>query len=152
MCDFNMGNNQQLFCNQRTNKKKYFVYAKIVSKSGALLSIGVNSYIKTSPLQAKWAAKVNLPLKQHVHAEVAAIAKLRPEQYKKAYAIYVYRFDNHGRPACAKPCKVCQALIREIGIKRVYYTMPDDQLDMSYDRYKRYNQRYVHQWCNTDCI
>ena len=138
MCDFNMGNNQQLFCNQRTNKKKYFVYAKIVSKSGALLSIGVNSYIKTNPL--------------HVHAEVAAIAKLRPDQYKKAYAIYVYRFDNHGRPACAKPCKVCQALIREIGIKRVYYTMPDDQLDMSYDRYKRYNQRYVHQWCNTDCI
>ena len=84
--------------------------------------------------------------------EVAAIAKLRPDQYKRAYAIYVYRFDSHGRPACAKPCKVCQALIREIGIRRVYYTMPDDGLDMSYGRYKRYNQRYAGQWCDEDCI
>lgn len=144
--------NRACYCNRKTNKKKYFVYSKIVSRSGAILSVGVNSYVKTNPLQAKWAAKVNLPLKQHVHAEVAAIAKLRPDQYKRAYAIYVYRFDSHGRPACAKPCKVCQALIREIGIRRVYYTMPDDGLDMSYGRYKRYNQRYAGQWCDEDCI
>lgn len=141
-----------LFCCQHTNKKKQFVYARVVTRSGCTLSVGVNSYVKTKPLQAKWAKKCNLPLKQHVHAEVAAIAKLTPEQRKKAYAIYVYRFDRQGRPAYAKPCKICQAVIRDVGIKRVYYTTADDDLDMSYPRYNKYKAKYADIWCDQECI
>lgn len=137
---------------RRTNKRKYFIYARIVSRAGHTLSVSSNSYVKTSPLQAKWAAKCGKPLKQHVHAEIGAIAKLRPDQRKKAYAIYIYRFDHHGRPAMAKPCEVCQALLHEIGIKHIYYTTPDNGLDMSYDRYTRYRKRYSHVWCDDDCV
>lgn len=139
-----------IFCCTQTNKKKQFVYARIVNRSGCTLSVGVNSYVKTKPLQAKWAKKCNLPLKQHVHAEVAAIAKLSPEQRKKAYAIYVYRFDRSGRPALAKPCKICQALIREIGIKHVYYTTDENDLNMSYPRYTKYKAKYASVWCDED--
>lgn len=137
---------------RKTNKRKYFVYCKIISKNGRVLAVSSNSYIKTAPLQAKWAKKCGLPLKQHVHAEVGAIAKLRPDMRKKAYAIYIYRFDHHGRPALAKPCKVCQALLKEVGIKHIFYTTPEDNLDMSYDKYKRYNKKYMKRWCHEDCL
>ncbi len=133
------------YCKPRT--KHHFIYCKIVDKRGRVLSIGVNSYIKTKPLQAKWAAKVHLPHKEFVHAEVDAIAKLPYQHRNKAYAIYIYRFDNQGRPALAKPCIICQTLIKTIGIKHIYYTTANNGLDMSYDRYRQYNERYYDRWC-----
>ena len=148
-CDISYDNRSDC---RKTNKRKYFVFARIVNRSGKTLSVSSNSYVKTKPLQAKMAKKCGLPLKQHIHAEIGAIAKLRPDQLKKAYAIYIYRFDHHGRSACAKPCVVCQTLIHEIGIKHVYYTTEHDDLGMSYDKYKRYNKKYMKQWCHEDCL
>lgn len=131
---------------KQSKSRRHFVYAVIYDRKNHVLSVGTNSYIKTSPLQAKWAAKCQVPLKQFVHAEVCAIAKLKPSQRNKAYAIYVYRFDHHGRPALAKPCIVCETLIRSIGIKRVYYTTENNDLGMSYRKYKQYNDYYADQW------
>lgn len=140
------------FCNKRTLRKKQFIFSVIVNRAGSPIAFSHNSYNKTNPLQAKWAARCGLPAKQFVHAEVAAIAKLSPAQREKAYAIYVYRFDRSGRPANAKPCKICQTVIKECtSIKHIYYTTENDSLDMSYERYQRYYKRHADQWCDEDC-
>ena len=55
---------------------------------------------------------------QHeAHAEFRVINKS-----DKGTTIWVSRVLRDGTWACAKPCVKCQSLIRNKGIKRVYYT------------------------------
>ena len=122
----------------KRKQKKYFVMAKITDKSGMVLSVGHSSYVKTHPLQKKVAQKVGLPKKEFLHAEVMAIVRLRPEHRHKAHTITVYRFTADGRPALAKPCPVCQSMIEAAGIKHVYYTTPDNNQGLQYERYRQY--------------
>lgn len=128
-----------------SNKKSFFIYAIVRSKRGKILSQGFNSYIKTSPLQSRYAKSVNLPKKEFIHAEISALSRIPYTQRKNAYSITIYRFDNHGRPALAKPCPICQAAIEHFGIKHVYYTTPDDDQDMDYNKYEDIKEQ------NRDC-
>lgn len=122
----------------KRKQKKYFVMAAITDKRGLVLSIGYCSYVKTHPLQAKFAKKVNLPKKEFLHAEAMAIIRLRPEHRRKAHTITVYRFNADGSPALAKPCPVCQSMIEAAGIKHVYYTTPDNDQGMQYEQYRQH--------------
>lgn len=119
-------------------RKKYFIMAKITDKSGMVLSVGHSSYVKTHPLQKKYAQKVGLPKKEFLHAEMMAIIRLRPHQLRKVHAITVYRFHEDGRPALAKPCPICQSMIEAAGIKHVYYTTDEDCLDMDFEQYEQH--------------
>ena len=130
----------------KNHKKKYFIFAKIVSRNFKPLSFGFNSYKRGSALQARFAKRCGFADKLYTHAEVDAIRKLRPNQLEKAYAILVYRFDGNGNPALAKPCKVCQSVIKAAGIKKIYYTTSEDSLDMDYQQYKQYNDKYADLW------
>lgn len=100
--------------------RKIHIVATIYDKRGRILSIGANSYTKTHPMQAKYAATVGLPHKQYLHAEIAAI--LRLSDVSKAHRIKVERYDAKGNPANAKPCPICDHVIRSAGIKVVEWT------------------------------
>jgi deoxycytidylate deaminase len=100
--------------------KRFHVVATIYDKRGRALSIGVNSYDKTHPIQAYYANKVGLPHKIYLHTEASAILKLKHPW--KAHAIKVERYNSKGKPVNAKPCPVCQAMIDAIGIKKVEHT------------------------------
>lgn len=76
-----------------------------------------------------------------------AISRLRYHQLSKAYAIYVYRFDAAGKPANARPCRICQSAIKACNIQHVYYTTENNALDMDYSEYKEYNEEYRRMWC-----
>ena len=101
-------------------RKQQHIIATIYDKRGRVLSVGSNSYTKTHPLQAKYAAMAGLPHKQYLHAEISAI--LRLENPSKAYRILVERYDSNGNPANAKPCPICQRVIVSAGIKQVEWT------------------------------
>jgi len=94
--------------------------AIIYDKRGRVLSIGKNSYIKTHPLQAKYANKVGLPEKQYLHAEIAAIVRCR--DLAKAHRIEVLRVGRNGSLLLAKPCPVCQTAIEAAGIRNIEHT------------------------------
>lgn len=96
------------------------VTAIIRDKRGRVLSIGKNSYVKTHPLQAKHAQRVNLPEKQFLHAEVDAI--VRCPDLKRAHSIHIYRYNKQGEPVLAQPCPVCQSAIRAAHIPHTYHT------------------------------
>ena len=100
--------------------RKHSLTAVIYDKRGKVLSVGQNSYVKTHPLQAKFAKKVGQPYKQVLHAEVAAIIKCR--DLTKAHRISIFRFDKSGRPALARPCEVCQSAIAASGIQVIEHT------------------------------
>lgn len=99
--------------------KKYNFVAIITDKRNRILSIGKNSYTKTSPLQAHYAKQVNEDDKIYLHAEIDALIRIKEG---KPYNIYIARVDKKGIPALAKPCSICQKAIADAGIKNIYYT------------------------------
>lgn len=96
------------------------ITAIIKDKRGRVLSIGKNSYSKTHPLMASLSEQMGEPYKIYLHAEVAAI--VRCKDLSKAYSMEIYRVDKRGNYRLAKPCPICQAAIREAGIKHVWFS------------------------------
>ena len=102
------------------SRKKYKLKATIYDKRGRVLSSGENSYEKTHPLQVKLAHKNGRPDAIFLHAEIAALVRLK--DWRKAHKIYIERYDENGNPRLAKPCKICQAAIEMAGIINVEHT------------------------------
>lgn len=102
--------------------RRHNVTAIIYDKRGRVLSVGRNSYVKTHPLQAKASKAVGDSIhKVYQHAEVNALVKLK--DWSKAYEMMIDRRLKDGSPGLAKPCKACQWLIKQAGIKQVNYTL-----------------------------
>ena len=106
---------------KKSRRQTQNITAIIYDKRGNVLSIGKNSYVKTHPKQAAYAAKVGLPEKHFLHAEMAAIIKCR--RLDKAYRIMVTRVSKAGEFVNAKPCPICTLAIKEAGIKNVEWTV-----------------------------
>jgi deoxycytidylate deaminase len=86
-----------------------------------LLSVGFNSYVKSHPLQKKYAEMVgHSPLRDKLHAEIQAIIRAKG---KEIYKIVIERYNKNGNPVNAMPCPICQLAIKEAEIKRVEYTI-----------------------------
>ncbi len=98
--------------------QKQHITALAYNKRGRLLSIGLNSYTKTHPLQAKFASKTDNPNRVFLHAELAALIKAQ----EKVHKLVVIRYDRHGKPANCKPCECCQRAIKHYGVKYVEHT------------------------------
>ena len=91
------------------------ITAIIYDRRGRILSIGKNSYVKTHPLQARYAKACGEHQKVFLHAEIHAIARCK--DLDKAYKMVITRFYVDGAPALAKPCKICQSAISQTPIK-----------------------------------
>lgn len=92
-----------------------------------VISYGFNSP-KTHPRMKEIADKYNIErMYEHSendytsicqHAELGAIKNAE----KPLDKLVIVRHNSRGELACARPCKICQHLIREAGIKDVYYS------------------------------
>lgn len=98
--------------------KRQNLTAFAYDKRGTLLAVGRNSYVKTHPLQAKYARRAGRPLAVFIHAEIAALVKARG----KVFRIVVMRFDSKGRAINAKPCEICQLALHDYGVKHIEHT------------------------------
>lgn len=99
------------------------ITAIIYDRRDRVLSIGKNSYVKTHPLQARYAQKAGEPYKVHLHAEIAAIVKCK--NLKKAHKISVFRYNKQDRPMLARPCPICMSAIRAAKIPKVEWTIDE---------------------------
>lgn len=84
---------------------------------GRVVGIGHNAR-RTSALQRLYANKVGKPFHLCVHAEVSAIDCASG----KADTMIVVRVSKSGNLLDSKPCSICTRLIKDIGVKRVYYS------------------------------
>jgi deoxycytidylate deaminase len=94
--------------------------AVLFAKRNQLLAYGCNSFDKTHPIQ-----KYNKN-KQYLHAEISTLLKRRHYDNLNSCSMVVYREDGDGNPALALPCKQCQTILQEHGIKKVYYSIPTE--------------------------
>jgi tRNA(Arg) A34 adenosine deaminase TadA len=101
-------------------KHKHHLTAVVYDRKGRVLSIGQNSYLKTHPKQKELSVKAGYPEKEFIHAETAAILKVK--DLSKAYRIRVTRVGRSGDLLLAKPCEICMSYIRASGIKVIEHS------------------------------
>lgn len=105
-----------------SNFKRTHVGAVVVENK-TIVSTGFNS-TKTNPLQEKYNRFRNFDEKLFPaceHAEIHALSSLIGKPIKWNYvSIYTYREAN-GVKACSRPCEACERLIKDLGIKNIYY-------------------------------
>lgn len=83
---------------------------------------------KTSPLQARYNNyryhNPALPAKNH--CETALVSRIRwkfgDSLDWSRVDIYLYRELKNGQLAMARPCRSCFCLLRDLGVRRVFYT------------------------------
>ena len=108
---------------------KYHLGAVAIYK-GSLLAAGCNSK-KTNPRQMLlnrergWRANTN-EFYNPVHAELACLSKIRylDIDFSKV-RLYIYREHKNGVKAMARPCSACRKMIKDMGVKEVWYTTED---------------------------
>lgn len=98
-----------------------FKHGALILRGNRVVSLNHNKATQTHP---KANSKFNT-----LHAEAAAILSSKADL--KGTDLYVVRVVNNGDTAESKPCRYCQQLIKESGIKRVYYSS-----DNGYRMYK----------------
>lgn len=91
---------------------------------GKLLALGWNS-CKTHPAQALYNSMERgfdgYSFKSTIHAEMMVINKIKylDINFSKV-KLFVWRGDD--LPKISKPCPACKRALRDLGVKRVYYT------------------------------
>lgn len=91
-----------------------------------ILSTGYNSN-KTRPLQHRYNIYRHFNDYQSSialgHAEINALSRLIGKEIEwERVSIFVYRELKNGEKACSRPCSACMNLIKDLGIKNIYYT------------------------------
>lgn len=104
---------------KRSRRQQQDLIAFAYDKRGKLLAVGRNSYVKTHPMQARYATKVGLPNKVYLHAELDALLKCKDQQVHK---MVVMRIGKDGSYMNAKPCEGCQLALKDFRVKRVEHT------------------------------
>lgn len=105
-----------------SNHPQYKLGAVIVHKH-QVISTGTNNFYKSHPKQVELNKKrFDAECKGSIHAEVAALLPLINRVDLSRATIYVYREHVDGTLAMARPCKGCMSILRECGIKKIYYT------------------------------
>jgi len=63
-----------------------------------------------------------------LHAELATVLNLDRSTTQGA-DIYVVRVNNQGKFKMSKPCLMCETALKHVGVRRVYYTTDDGNLE-----------------------
>lgn len=123
-----------------------FHVGAVITYNGNIISRGHNS-IKTHPVQKKYNKKYRKfnnkdgkMIMDTIHAEMAAclnisyVQGLDIKNWNKV-KIFIYRIapglkNGYG---CAKPCPACSNMLRDLGIKNIYYTDDDGYCYMYMD-------------------
>lgn len=98
------------------NKSNYDIkIGAVVFKGKRIYGSGHNG-IRSSSISMKYKK-----WEESLHAEQAALLNLNWDKLKGC-SILVYRTNKNGQLAMAKPCEMCQRLIKYVGIKNIYFT------------------------------
>ena len=90
-----------------------FRLGAVIYKGKKIINAGFNHTHKTHPISKHPYSTI--------HAEVDAIIGVRRHDMNGA-SIYVHRLLKNNKPGLAKPCRHCESLLNDIGIKKIYWS------------------------------
>lgn len=100
-----------------------FKIGAVVAHGTSILATGVNQE-KSHPLQKQYnrARGTRATEWSYLHAELAALLKVKDPKALNGATIYVSRSFKSGCNALARPCEACMEAIIDRGIKSIVYT------------------------------
>lgn len=98
----------------------------VIANGAEILAAACNQ-MKSHPLQKKYnrvrgEVAINWT---HLHAEIAALNKVKNKKLLNGATIYISRKTKHGQSALARPCKGCMQALNDYGVKKIVYTTDD---------------------------
>jgi len=97
-------------CRRHESFGRVSVWCAALDKRGRVIAEAGNEYRKSSPIQARFAAKVGLPEKQFLHAEVKVLLKAL-RSGATISTLVVARTSKDGEVMDGKPCCICNAYL-----------------------------------------
>lgn len=95
----------------------------LLVKGGSVLNVGFN-HKGTSKLIEK--RRHLRPINSTVHAEIHAILGI-PKSVAAGAVIYTGRFTPSGKVSNSRPCTLCQSILKEMNIRKVFYTVSGEK-------------------------
>ena len=105
-----------------------FKVSAIIFSGKRILSTGINEVRSSSRIHPKYKRFLS-----GLHAETSALMHMFPDNPKGA-SIFVCKINPSGRISNAKPCCRCQFALADAGVKYVYCTNDEGEVD----KYKIY--------------
>ena len=109
-----------------------------------VISTGFNTD-RTHPVQMKYNAyrtfteTAKEPIGHKLHAEIACLAPLIGTDINwSKVSLYIYRIRCVTPCGNARPCPACMQLIKDLGIKNIYYTTDDEKRNYAYENTNAY--------------
>lgn len=99
----------------------------IIMRGASLISVGYNQR-STNAFVEHYTDRVRGTGRGYslsTHAEMDAVAKARAKTDLTGTKIYVARLRVDGLVGMARPCEICQEVLRSYGVKRAIYTIND---------------------------
>lgn len=99
----------------------------VVVTKNKIIGAGFNSN-KTHPIQRRYnCLRFSCESPHTLHAEIHALSQLVNNSSVDwaNTSIYTYREHKNGVRAFARPCASCMQLIKDLGIRDIYYTTED---------------------------
>jgi len=99
--------------------------AVAIDSRGHIISSATNNYNKTHPLQRYFSELAGFSEdKCYLHAELATLLKARTKQVD---ILYVARIMKNNHTGLAKPCNACMEAIKAYEVRKVVYTISDNE-------------------------
>lgn len=118
------------------SRKVQRVVAMGFDKRGRLLSVGMNSYHKTHPFQAKYSALQGNGDQIYIHAEIDALLKARNHVHKMVIA----RYGRTGNQLPSQPCSICLQALMDSGVEELEFLKPNESSSL----YRRKYAEHIH--------
>lgn len=103
-----------------------FKHGAVLVKHGAVMSAGLN---KDKPCSFGERFRPRDLGEATIHAELSAILNVPRKQTENA-DVYVVRVGARNDVRNSRPCPMCQAALRFVGVKRIFYSGEDGEFEV----------------------
>src|SRR5258706_4508635 len=103
-----------------------FKLGAVLARGKQVVSVGVNND-RTHPRMSRF--NPDRSYTPTLHAEVDACMGV-PDDALLGTDLYVVRITKTGRWAIAKPCEICRKFLHDAGIRRVFYSNREGEMEV----------------------
>ena len=102
-------------------------HCALVATGSKILGVGFNRQGWSSKQNSRYGKNSIDNGRCSIHAEVAALLRVANREDIKGSTVYVVRVTKNNLLAMSQPCAMCQAILREHGVRRAIFSVSSDE-------------------------
>ena len=102
-------------------------HCALVANGSKILGVGFNRQGWSAKQKGRYCKRKMNEGCCAVHAEVSALLRVANREDIKGSTVYVVRVTRNNLLAMSQPCVMCQAILREHGVRRAIFSVSSDE-------------------------